>query len=108
MKHDSLITLSDILNKLLTVTQSIAGKIENEEVKNTEILADFIRNIPKKFFKFEGRGDDFSCTGKVASITKKYFKGLGIDRSIVRRITIICYEAEMNICIHSLGGTMTI
>ena len=103
-----IITLSDILNKLLTVTQSIAGKIENEEVKNTEILANFIRNIPKKFFKFEGRGDDFSCTGKVASITKKYFKGLGIDRSIVRRITIICYEAEMNICIHSLGGTMTI
>lgn len=103
-----IITLSNILNKLLTVTQSIAGKIENEEVKNTEISADFIKNTPKKFFKFEGRGVYFNCTGKVASITKKYFKGLGIDRGIVQRIAIICYEAETNICIHSLGGTMTI
>jgi len=76
--------------------------------KDTQISADFIKNSPKKFFNFEGRGDDFNCTGKVASITKKYFRGLEIDRGIVRRITINCYEAEMNICIHSLGGTMTI
>jgi len=103
-----IITLSDILNKLLQVTQSIAGKIENEELKNTEISADFIKNTPKKFFRFEGSGDDFNCAGKVASITKKYFKGLGIDRDIVRRIAIICYEAEMNICIHSIGGIITI
>jgi len=103
-----IITLSDILKKLLEVTQSIAGKIENEESKNSKISSDFIKNAPKKFFRFEGNGDDFNCAGKVASITKKYFIELGIDKEIVRRIAIICYEAEMNICIHSLGGIITI
>jgi len=102
------ITLSDILNRLLVVVQSIAEKVEDKEIKNTQISHDLIKHIVKKRLRFEVKGDDFDNAGRVASITKKYFQNLGISKDIIRRIAIVCYEAEMNICLHSLGGSMTI
>jgi CBS domain-containing protein len=65
-----IITLSDISNKLLEVTQSIAGKVEKKESKNSKISSDFIKNTPKKYFKFEGNGDDFNCTGETVVLPK--------------------------------------
>ena len=102
------ITLSDILNRLLVVVQSIAERVEDKEIKNTQISHDLIKSIAKKPLRFEVKGDDFDNAGRVASITKKYFQNLGIDKNIIRRIAIVCYETEMNICLHSLGGSMTI
>ena len=102
------ITLSDILNRLLVVVQSIAEKVEDKEIKNTQISHDLIKRIVKKRLRFEVKGDDFDNAGRVASITKKYFQNLGISKDIIRRIAIVCYEAEMNICLHSLGGSMII
>jgi len=103
-----IITLSDILNRLLIVVQSMAEKVEDKEIKNTQISHDLIRNIVKKPLRFEVKGDDFANAGRVASITKKYFQNLGISKDIIRRVAIVCYEAEMNICLHSLGGSMII
>ena len=103
-----MITLSDILNRLLVVVQSIAEKVEDKEIKNTQISHDLIKSVEKKPLRFEVKGDDFDNAGRVASITKKYFQNLGISKDIIRRIAIVCYEAEMNICLHSLGGSMTI
>ncbi|OFW46185.1 MAG: hypothetical protein A2163_06205 [Actinobacteria bacterium RBG_13_35_12] len=103
-----IITLSDILNRLLVVVQSIAEKVEDKEIKNTQISHDLIKSIVKNPLRFEVKGDDFDNAGRVASIIKKYFQNLGIDRDIIRRIAIVCYEAEMNICLHSLGGSMII
>jgi CBS domain-containing protein/anti-sigma regulatory factor (Ser/Thr protein kinase) len=103
-----IITLSDILNRLLVVVQSIAEKVEDKEIKNTQISHDLIKSIEKKPLRFEVKGDDFDNAGRVASITKKYFQNLGISKDIIRRIAIVCYEAEMNICLHSLGGSMII
>ena len=102
------ITLSDILNRLLVVVQSIAEKVEDKEIKNAQISHDLIKSISKKPLRFEVRGDDFDNAGRVASITKKYFQNLGISKDIIRRIAIVCYEAEMNICLHSLGGSINI
>ncbi|MEA1940358.1 MAG: CBS domain-containing protein [Candidatus Caldatribacteriota bacterium] len=103
-----IITLSDILNRLLVVVQSIAEKVEDKEMKNTQISHDLMKSIVKKPLRFEVKGDDFDNAGRVASITKKYFQKLKISKDIIRRIAIVCYEAEMNICLHSLGGSMTI
>ena len=102
------ITLSDILNRLLVVVQSIAEKVEDKEIKNTQISHDLIKSIVKKPLRFEVKGDDFDNAGRVASIIKKYFQNLGISKDIIRRVAIVCYEAEMNICLHSLGGSMAI
>ena len=103
-----IITLSDILNRLLVVVHSIAEEVEEKEAKNTKISDNLIRKIAKKPLRFEVKGDDFDNAGRAASITKKYFQNLGISKDVIRRIAIVCYEAEMNICLHSLGGNITI
>ena len=103
-----IITLSDILNRLLVVVQSIAEKAEDKEIRNTQISEGLIKSVAKKPLRFEVKGDDFDNAGRVASIIKKYFQNLGIGKDIIRRIAIVCYEIEMNICLHSLGGIMTI
>ena len=103
-----IITLSDILNRLLVVVQSIAEEVEQKEAKNTQVSENLMREIVEKPLQFEVKGDDFDNAGRAASITKKYFQKLGISKDIIRRIAIVCYEAEMNICIHSLGGNITI
>ena len=107
-KLKGIITISDILNRLLIVTQSIAEKVEDKEIKNFQRSKNLIEATAQKIFKFDVSGDDFNNAGQAASITKKYFKGLGIEKDIIRRIAIICYEAEMNICLHSLGGTILV
>src|SRR5665648_513245 len=44
------ITLSDILNRLLVVVQSIAERVEDKEIKNTQISHDLIKSIAKNRF----------------------------------------------------------
>ncbi len=51
---------------------------------------------------------DFIAAGEAASSIKRFLKQLGIDGSIVRRVAIAAYEAEMNLVIHSLGGILEI
>jgi serine/threonine-protein kinase RsbT len=51
---------------------------------------------------------DFAAAGEAASSIKRLLKQLGIDGSIVRRAAIAAYEAEMNLVIHSLGGSLEI
>lgn len=47
---------------------------------------------------------DYKQAGAVSSAIKKKAKALSLDPDIIRRISIACYEAEINVIIHSLGG----
>ena len=51
--------------------------------------------------------NDLSNAGKAANEIKKMMKDAGIDNKIVRRVAVAAYELEINICIHSLGGSIT-
>ncbi len=57
---------------------------------------------------FEITAGDFAAAGEASSKIKGLLKRIGIDPALVRRVTIAAYEAEMNIIIHSLGGTITL
>ena len=52
--------------------------------------------------------DDFSRAGEASSKIKKLLKQLGIDSAIIRKIAIACYEAEINVVIHSQGGKINV
>jgi len=47
---------------------------------------------------------DFMRGGEASSNLKDILRKLGVRSDITRRITIVLYELEMNIIIHSLGG----
>ncbi len=59
----------------------------------------------KKVFTIEK--EDFENAGIVSSQIKKTLKLLGLETVILRRVSIACYEAEINMIIHSNGGKIT-
>ena len=50
--------------------------------------------------------NDFVAAGEVSAQIKRTLKKIGVDPSIIRRISIASYEAEINMIIHSYGGDM--
>ena len=51
--------------------------------------------------------NDLSTAGKAANEIKRMAKEAGLDTKLVRRIAVAAYELEINVCIHSVGGTVT-
>lgn len=57
---------------------------------------------------FEVSNEDFSSAGIASSKIKKILRQIGMDSSIIRRIAIATYEAEINVAIHSKGGQIEV
>lgn len=57
---------------------------------------------------YEVAKDDFANAGKVSSSVKALLKQIGIPSDVLRRIAVACYEAEINMIIHSDGGQITL
>jgi anti-sigma regulatory factor (Ser/Thr protein kinase) len=54
--------------------------------------------------EFTVRGDDFLAAGEASNQIKETLIMLGVPSPISRRASVITYEAEMNLVIHSGGG----
>lgn len=59
-----------------------------------------------KSYKYKIAKNDFVNAGKVSSEIKKTLKKIGFTNRIIRKISVISYEGEMNIIIHSEGGNI--
>ena len=53
------------------------------------------------------KAGDMTAAGDVSARIKRQMKQLGIDASVMRRVSVCTYEAEINLVIHSLGGKIT-
>jgi anti-sigma regulatory factor (Ser/Thr protein kinase) len=51
--------------------------------------------------------DDYENAGRASSHIKKALKSIGVDRKLLKAVSIACYEAEINMAIHSDGGVVT-
>jgi len=49
-------------------------------------------------------GGDFNKAGEVSTRIKAILKAAGIDNTVIRRVAIASYEAEMNVVIHATDG----
>lgn len=49
---------------------------------------------------------DFTCAGEASGKLKRSLKDLGFDASLIRRVAIAVYEAEINMVIHAEGGVI--
>ncbi len=54
--------------------------------------------------KYQVAKEDFSNAGEASSDFKRVLKKIGIPSSIIRKIAIAMYEAEINMVIHADGG----
>lgn len=57
---------------------------------------------------FDVDGNDFLLAGEASGKVKNVLKRLGIESSIIRKIAIAMYEAEMNMVIHANGGVVDV
>ncbi len=53
-------------------------------------------------------GKDFSNAGKVSTSIKDTLKRMGISPTVVRRVAIVSYEAEMNLVMYATRGKMSL
>lgn len=98
-----IITFSDILSHLLLKINSIAERVEEHE---RTVAAHMERQRDQ--LHFEIAADSFDRAGVAATLTKKRLQSRGVPSELVRRVAVICYEAEMNVILHSLGGYMDV
>jgi len=77
-----------------------------EFLRNREIYKKYDNAVMKLFYEVEA--EDMNRAGEASAQIKKKLKQLGIDQSIIRKISIATYEAEINVVIHSLGGSIEV
>jgi serine/threonine-protein kinase RsbT len=53
-------------------------------------------------------GGDFARAGWASSQVKKVLKQLNIDQSVIKRVVVALYEAEVNIVAHAYRGVITV
>lgn len=81
--------------------------IRLKEDEHEDILTKPQEELKSINFSYDVKGDDFNNAGKATEQAKKILKQIGIDSSVIRRVSIAAYEAEMNIVIHAYEGKLS-
>ena len=50
----------------------------------------------------------YETAGEASASIKRKLKQLGVDSTVLRRISVASSEVELNLVIHSMGGTLTL
>jgi len=50
----------------------------------------------------------YATAGQASTTIKRKLKMLGINADVLRRVSVASYEVELNLVIHSMGGTLTL
>ena len=58
--------------------------------------------------EYEVDGDDFIHAGEASASVKRTLKQLGIEGSVIRKVAIAMYEAEINMVIHAYVGRIEV
>ncbi|MFP4385128.1 MAG: CBS domain-containing protein [Spirochaetia bacterium] len=104
-KHKELVGIITGRDVLISLIREMNKEIEKLETgkQDKEYPAE-----PGKIFKrFSILKFDFQQAGKASTEIRKILKNLGVHSKIIRRTSVAAYELEMNITVHSLGGTIT-
>ena len=56
---------------------------------------------------FTLHGRDFDRAGETSTEIKTMLKELGIDSHVIRRVVVVCFEAEMNVVMYADEGSLT-
>ena len=98
------ITKGDIMEGLLHKLEIGFHEEEMRHYRASHIFEDLIADRTTLIFQYRVVGKDFKKAGSGATRLKKTLGRLGVEPSVLRRIAIIAYEAEMNLVIYTDGG----
>ncbi|MDR0313876.1 MAG: CBS domain-containing protein [Treponema sp.] len=96
-----ILTSNDVIRALLVEM--------NREVLRLEKIHQTTAKTPDKSAEmdFAVPKHDFELAGKASTEIKKALKARNIDPKIIRRVAIASYELEINLVVHSMGGTIS-
>lgn len=55
---------------------------------------------------YEVHAGEFQTAGDASASIKRKLKQIGVDSTVLRRVAVASYEAELNLIIHSKGGRL--
>jgi len=59
-------------------------------------------------FEYRVTGGDFTHAGYASSQVKKMLKQLGVESTVIKRVVVCMYEAEVNIVAHAWDGIINV
>ena len=62
----------------------------------------------KMVLEYDVDPDDFTRAGEASSSLKRTLKQMGMPPDLIRRVSIVMYEGEINMVIHAHGGKITV
>lgn len=95
-----MVSQGDILSRLLLeITLEVRTLEEKYEMPN-------VIELEKTGNTYKLKSNDFENAGKASTDIKKNLKKKGLSSQLLRRIAVASYELEINIVVHSNGGTL--
>lgn len=103
-----IVTTGTIIKSLLHEMDVSFQRKEAEKIQTyraSHIFEDISSDDTSIILRYVVDDKDFSNAGKASSMIKKSLQRLGVLPSIIRRVAVAVYEAEMNLVIHTdVGG----
>jgi len=97
-----MVTSRDITTRLLLEINREVDRIERVSSKNEPV-----GEMKRETKTFTVLQHDFENAGFASTEIKKYLKKNSISPKIIRRAAVASYELEMNLVVHSRGGSIT-
>lgn len=96
-----MVSQGDILSRLLYEITLEVKALEDKYEKPHEI------EMERSSKTFTIKSHDFENAGRASGEIKKFMKQKGINSQLLRRIAVASYELEINVVVHSMGGSLT-
>ncbi len=103
-----IITKGDIIERLLHKLQIEYQEEEIHRYRASHLFEDIIADSVSLHLDYEIGERKIEKGGTVASSLKKTLRRLGIHPDIIRRASILTYEAEMNVIIYAYYGEVNV
>ena len=107
-----IVTTGTLIKALLHQMDVSYQKKEAEKLQTyraSHIFQDIVSDDTSLILRYIVDDKDFDNAGKASSMIKKSLQRVGVLPSIVRRVAVAVYEAEMNLVIHTdVGGEITV
>lgn len=99
-----IVTGGDITRGLLI---ALDRQFKSEEIRRyraSHLFEDITSDLTSLVLHFRVPARDFDQGGRASSTLKRTLQRLGVDPTVLRRINVSSYEAEMNLIIHTTNG----
>ncbi len=99
-----IITKGDITAGLLSAVKSEVQEEEIRRYRASHLFEDIVSDRTSLILRYRVQPKAFSAGGQSSAHIKRALLRLGANRQIARRCGVACYEAEMNLIIHTTNG----